>query len=123
MRPPKRNPEPGGPASSSSTVIPGDWTTSGDPGLITPRGSVAGAWAKQPSLVVKPWVIYEAERRLDPAPEGLEGSEDYQEEARGLYSLVTEEDLGPTGTPENEEELILFSFSKTSQRSFWSGIL
>ena len=111
MRPPEQNP--GGLASSSSTVIPGDWATRGDPGLITPRGSVAGAWAKQPTLVAKALgTPYQAERRLDPPPEGLEEAESFQEEALESegnttddYSLVSEdENEGAAETPENEEE-------------------
>ena len=111
MRPPEQNP--GGLASSSSTVIPGDWATRGDPGLITPRGSVAGAWAKQPTLVAKALgTPYQAERRLDPPPEGLEEAESFQEEALESegnitddYSLVSEdENEDAAETPENEEE-------------------
>ena len=111
MRPPEQNP--GGLASSSSTVIPGEWATRGDPGLITPRGSVAGAWANRPTLVVKALgTPYQAERRLNPPPEGLEEAESFQEEALESeantsddYSLVSEEEnVGAAETPENEEE-------------------
>lgn len=113
MRPPEMNP--GGPASSSSTVIPGEWSTSGSPGLVTPRGSVAGAWAKQPELVVKALgTPYQAERRLEPAPEGLEEEEeDFQEEALESeegssdddeYSVVSDVSWHPTALPRNEEE-------------------
>ena len=102
MRPPEQNP--GGLASSSSTVIPGEWATRGDPGLITPRGSVAGAWANRPTLVAKALgTPYQAERRL---------AESFQEEALESeantsddYSLVSEEEnVGAAETPENEEE-------------------
>ena len=111
MRPPEQNP--GGLASSSSTVIPGEWATRGDPGLITPRGSVAGAWANRPTLVAKALgTPYQAERRLNPPPEGLEEAESFQEEALESeantsddYSLVSEEEnVGAAETPENEEE-------------------
>jgi len=90
----------------SSPVIPGEWSTGGNPpGLV-------GAWARQPGLAVKALCTpYQAERRLDPAPEGLEEEEDFQEEALESeedpsedYSLVTDEDFNPGGTPENEEE-------------------
>ena len=113
MRPPEMNP--GGPASSSSPVIPGEWSTGGNPpGLVTPRGSVAGAWARQPGLVVKALgTPYQAERRLDPAPEGLEEEEeeDFQEEAleseipsEDEYTLVSDGDSNRGATPDNEEE-------------------
>lgn len=123
MRPPEQNPgglasssstaNSAGLASSSSTVIPGEWATQGDPGLITPRGSVAEAWANRPTLVVKALgTPYQAERRLDPPPEGLEEVESFQEEALESeantsddYSLVSEdENVGAAETPENEEE-------------------
>ena len=119
MRPPEMNPggpasSSGGPASSSSPVIPGEWSTSGSLGLVTPRGSVAGAWARQPELVVKALgTPYQAERRLDPAPEGLEEEEeDFQEEALESeegssdddYSVVSDVSWHPTTRPRTEEE-------------------
>ena len=104
---------PGGPSSSSlgSTSIPGAWTAGGDPGVATPRGSVATSWARRPELVVRALSTpYSAERRAEPVPEGLE-EEDYQEEAlesedlsEDEYSLVTDEGHEPGFTPDNEEE-------------------
>ena len=126
MRPPEMNP--GGPASSSSLVIPGEWSTGGNPpGLVTPRGSVAGAWARQPGLVVKALgTPYQAERRLDPAPEGLEEEEeeDFQEEAleseipsEDEYTLVSDGDSNHGATPDNEEEdMWVPGFSLGTQR-------
>ena len=81
MAPTARNP--GGPSSSSAgcTTIPGEWTTTAaDPGLVTPRGSVAGAWAKQPALVVRALGMpYNAERRSDLEPQPEEPEETYEE--------------------------------------------
>ena len=104
---------PGGPSSSSlgSTSIPGAWTASGDPGVATPRGSVAKSWAHKPELVVHTLSApYCAERRVEPPPEGLE-EESFQEEAveseepsDDEYSEVTDVSWHPAGTPENEEE-------------------
>ena len=96
-------------------MIPGEWSTGGNPpGLVPPRGSVAGAWARQPGLVVKALgTPYQAERRLDPAPEGLEEEEeeDFQEEAleseipsEDEYTLVSDGDSNRGATPDNEEE-------------------
>ena len=64
---------PGGPSSSSqgSTSIPGAWTASGDPGVATPRGSVAKSWAHRPELVVHTLSApYCAERRVEPRWKG-----------------------------------------------------
>ena len=104
---------PGGPSSSSlgSTSIPGAWTASGDPGVATPRGSVAKSWAHKPELVVHTLSApYCAERRVEPPLEGLE-EESFQEEAveseepsDDEYSVVTDESWHPADTPENEEE-------------------
>ena len=104
---------PGGPSSSSlgSTSIPGAWTASGDPGVATPRGSVAKSWAHKPELVVHTLSApYCAERRVEPPLEGLE-EESFQEEAveseepsDDECSVVTDESWHPADTPENEEE-------------------
>ena len=71
---------------------------SGDPGVATPRGSVAKSWAHRPELVVHTLSApYSAERRVEPPLEGLE-EESFQEEAveseepsDDEYSVVTDE--------------------------------
>ena len=113
LRAERASENPGGPSSSSlgSSSIPGTWTVGGDPGITTPRGSVAKSWARRPELVVNTLSApYRAERRGEPVPEGLE-EESFQEEALESeeeevsdYSLVTDEEHNRGGTPDHEEE-------------------